>query len=86
MDSIRLHHSKPCSNHSIEHHRGHLTSWQMEDQHSQHSTQVKLNIIKMERLIWQLKAIGLSITTNHKNPILKYEGIGNQLMHVACVY
>jgi hypothetical protein len=33
-----------------------------------------------------LKAAGLSITTNHKNPILKYEGLGNQLMHAACVY
>jgi hypothetical protein len=28
----------------------------------------------------------LSITTNHKNPILKYEGLGNQLMHAASVY
>jgi hypothetical protein len=25
-------------------------------------------------------------TTNHKTPILKYEGLGNQLMHVANVY
>jgi hypothetical protein len=33
-----------------------------------------------------LMTAGLSITTNHKNPILKYEGLGNQLMHVACVY
>jgi hypothetical protein len=33
-----------------------------------------------------LKTAGLSITTNHKNPILKYEGLGNQLMHVASVY
>jgi hypothetical protein len=63
------HHSKPCSNHSIESHHGHLTSRRMEDQHS---TQVKLNIIKMERLV-RLKTAGLSITTNHKNPILKYE-------------
>jgi hypothetical protein len=63
-----------------------LTSQQMEDQHSQHSTQVKLNIIKMERLVWQLKIAGLSTTTNHKNPILKHEGLGNQLMHVASVY
>jgi hypothetical protein len=29
---------------------------------------------------------GLSNTTNHKNPILKYEILGNQLMHVASVY
>jgi hypothetical protein len=28
----------------------------------------------------------LSNTTNHKNPILKYESLGNQLMHAACVY
>jgi hypothetical protein len=58
----------------------------MEDQHSQHSTQVKLNIIKMERLVRWLKIVGLSNTTNHKNPILKYEGLGNQLMHVTYVY
>jgi hypothetical protein len=25
-------------------------------------------------------------TTNHKNPILKYESLDNQLMHAACVY
>jgi hypothetical protein len=58
----------------------------MEDQHSQHSTQAKLNIIKMERLVRQLKTTGLSNTTNHKNPILKYECLGNQLMHVASEY
>jgi hypothetical protein len=58
----------------------------MEDQHSQHSTQAKLNIIKMERLVRQLKTAGLSNTTNLKNSILKYEGLGNQLMHVASVY
>jgi hypothetical protein len=81
-----LHHSKPCSNHNMESHHGHLTSQWMEDQHSQHSTQVKLNIIKMERLVRQLKTAGLSITTNHKNPILKYENLGNQLMHAACAY
>jgi hypothetical protein len=28
----------------------------------------------------------LSNTTNHKNPILKYESLGNQLMHAAYVY
>jgi hypothetical protein len=33
-----------------------------------------------------LKTIGLSITPNHKKQILKYEGLGNQLMHAACVY
>jgi hypothetical protein len=37
-DSNRLHHSKPCSNHSIKPHYGHITSQGMEDQHSQHST------------------------------------------------
>jgi hypothetical protein len=86
MDSNHLHHSKPCSNHSIEPHHGHLTWWRMEDQHSQHSTQVKLNIIKVEILVRRLKTAGLSITTNHKTPILKYDSLGNQLMHVACVY
>jgi tRNA splicing ligase len=59
---------------------------QIEDQHTQHSTQVKLNIIKMERLVWQLKTAGLSITTNHKNPIQKHKCLGNQLMHAASVY
>jgi hypothetical protein len=58
----------------------------MEDQQSQYSTQAKLNIIKMKKLVWRLKTAGLSITTNHKNPILKYEGLGNQLTHMASVY
>jgi hypothetical protein len=86
MDSNRLHHSKHCWNQSIEPHHGHLTSRQMEDQHSQHTTQVKLNIIKMERLVRWLKTARLSTTTNHKIPILKHEGLGNQLMHAASVY
>jgi hypothetical protein len=33
-----------------------------------------------------LKTARLSNTTNHKNAILKYEGLDNQLMHVASVY
>jgi hypothetical protein len=69
-----------------ESHHGHLTSRQLEDQHSQHSTQVKLNIIKMERLVRRLKTAGLSTTANHKNPILKHKGLDNQLMHAASVY
>jgi hypothetical protein len=85
-DSNHLHHSKPFSNHSIVPHHGHLTSRRMKDQHFQHSTQVKLNIIKMERLVRWLKTAGLNITTNHKNPILKYKSLGNQLMHAAYVY
>jgi hypothetical protein len=32
------------------------------------------------------KTVGLSNTTNHKNPILKYESLGNQLMQAASVY
>jgi hypothetical protein len=40
----------------------------------------------MERLLQRLKTAGLSITTKHKNSILKYEGLGNQLMHAASVY
>jgi hypothetical protein len=40
----------------------------------------------MERLVRRLKTAGLSITTNHKNPILKYGGLGNQLVHAASVY
>jgi hypothetical protein len=80
------HHSKPFANHIIEPHHSHLTSRRMQDQQSQHSTQAKLNIIKMERLVRRHKNVGLSNTTNHKNPILKYEGLGNQLMHAASVY
>jgi hypothetical protein len=80
------HHSKPFANHIIEPHHNHLTSRRMQDQQSQHSTQAKLNIIKMERLVWRHKTAGLSNTTNHKNPILKSEGLGNQLMHAASVY
>jgi hypothetical protein len=30
--------------------------------------------------------VGLTITTNHKNQILKYESLGNQLMQAASVY
>jgi hypothetical protein len=33
-----------------------------------------------------LTTTGLSNTTNHKNPILKYESLGNELMHAASVY
>jgi hypothetical protein len=73
------------ANHSIESHHGHLTLRQMEDQHSQHSTQVKLNIIKMKRLVRWLKTVGISITTNHKKPIVKYDSLGNQLMQAASV-
>jgi hypothetical protein len=40
----------------------------------------------MERLVQWLKTAGLSNATNHKNPILKYEGLGNQFMHAASVY
>jgi hypothetical protein len=58
----------------------------MEDQHSQHSTQVKLNIIKIERLVRRLKTAQLNTTTNHKNPIVKHEGLGNQLMHAVSLY
>jgi hypothetical protein len=63
-----------------------LTSRHLEDQHSQHLTQVKLDIIKMERPVRRFKTAGLSNITNHKNPILKYERLGNQLMHVTSVY
>jgi hypothetical protein len=58
MESNRLHHSKPCSNHSIEPNHDHLTSRRMEDQHSQHSTQAKLDIIKMEDLYDDSKMYG----------------------------
>jgi hypothetical protein len=50
MNSNRLHHSNPCSNHSIEPHHGHLTSQRMEDQYYQHTTQAKAQIIKMDDL------------------------------------
>jgi hypothetical protein len=81
-----LSHHKSCSNHIIEPHHYNLTSRRMEDQHSQHSTQAELNIIKMEIVVQRLKTAGLSNTTNHKNPILKYEDLGNQLMLAASVY
>jgi hypothetical protein len=42
--------------------------------------------IKMKRLVRWLKTAGLSITNNHKNSILKYEDLCNQLMHAASVY
>jgi hypothetical protein len=84
-DSNRLHHYKSCSNHNIEPHHNHLTSRQIKDQHSQHSAQVKLNIIKMERLVRRLKTAGLSITTKHKNSTVKYERLGNQLTCSLCI-
>jgi hypothetical protein len=72
MDSNRLHHSNPCSNHSIEPHHSHLTSRRMEDQHPQHSTsQTKYH--KDGKTCTTLKTVGLSNITNHKNQILKYE-------------
>jgi hypothetical protein len=58
----------------------------MEDQHSQHSTQARTQHHKDGRLVRQLKTAGLSNTTNHKKRILKYESLGNQLMHVASEY
>jgi hypothetical protein len=61
----------------------HHDGWKV---NTQHSTQAKLNIIKMERLVQRLKTARLSNTTNHKNPILKYEGLDNQLMHAASEY
>jgi hypothetical protein len=33
-----------------------------------------------------LMTAGLSITTNYKNPILKHESLGNQLMHGPSIY
>jgi hypothetical protein len=39
-----------------------------------------------DRIHRWLKTVGLSNTTNHKNPILKYGDLGNQLMHTASVY
>jgi hypothetical protein len=40
----------------------------------------------MEKLVRRLKTAGLSNTTYHKNPLLNYEGLGNQLMHAASEY
>jgi hypothetical protein len=47
MESNRLHHSKPSSNHSIEPHQGQLTPRRMEDQ-TLNKPQAKFNIIKMK--------------------------------------
>jgi hypothetical protein len=58
----------------------------MEDQHSQHSIQVETQHHKHGRLVRRLQIEWLSNTTNHKNSILKYEGLDNQLMHAASVY
>jgi hypothetical protein len=33
-----------------------------------------------------LMTVGLINTTNHKNSIIMYESLGNQLMHATCVY
>jgi hypothetical protein len=57
----------------------------MEDQHFQHITS-QTQHHKDEKTCMTLMTAGLSITTNHKNPILKYESLDNQLMHAACVY
>jgi hypothetical protein len=70
MESNRLHHSKPYSNHNIKPHHGYLTSWWIEDQESEHSTQAKLNIIKMEDL-YDTHDWRLSKTTQTQIPILK---------------
>jgi hypothetical protein len=49
-----------------------------------HTNQTQLH--KDGKTFMTLMTTGLSNTTNHKNPILKYEGLGNQLMHAASVY
>jgi hypothetical protein len=41
---------------------------------------------KDEKTCMTLMTAELSNTINHKNPILKYEGLGNPLMHAASVY
>jgi hypothetical protein len=68
-DSNRLHHSIPCSNHSIEPHHGHLTSRRMEDQHSQHSTS-QTQHHKDEKTCTTLKTAWLSIS--NQNTRLRY--------------
>jgi hypothetical protein len=35
------------------------------------------------KTLWWLKTTRLCITTNHKNPILKHEGLGNVTPHVS---
>jgi hypothetical protein len=60
-DFNRLHHSNPCSNHSIEPHHGHLTSRRMEDQHSQYSTNPTQHL-KDGKTCTTLKTAWLSIT------------------------
>jgi hypothetical protein len=61
MDSNRLYHSKPYSNHSIEPHHGHLTSRRMEDQHSQYPTS-QTQHHKDGKTYTTLKTAWLSIT------------------------
>jgi hypothetical protein len=84
-DSNCLHHSKPCSNHSIKSHHSHLTSRWMEDQHYQHSTQVKLNIIKMERLVRRLNSMSNSTSkwsrvTCLALPLAAAQSLGSQVL------
>jgi hypothetical protein len=83
-DSNRLHHSKCCSNHSIEPHHGHLTSRRMEDQHSQHSTS-QTQHHKDGKTYMTLKTTGLSNTTNHKNPILNMRLWFNYYMRLVYI-
>jgi hypothetical protein len=58
----------------------------MEDYYSQHSTQAKAQHHRDGRFVRRLKTAWLATLPIHKNPILKYEGLGNQLMHAASKY
>jgi hypothetical protein len=57
----------------------------MEDQYSQHSTS-QTQHHKDGKTCTTFNIVGLSDTTNHKNPMLKYEGLGTVLVHAASVY
>jgi hypothetical protein len=66
----RLHHSNPCSNHSINPHQCHLTSREMDDRTLSQRHKPNSTSYNMERLVQQLMTAGLSNSTNHKpNPI-----------------
>jgi hypothetical protein len=62
----------------------HHDGWKTNTLNTQHKP--KLNIIKMEHLYKDSRLHGWAIQPIHKNQVLKYKGIGNQLMHATSVF
>jgi hypothetical protein len=61
----------------------HHDRWKTNTLHTQHKSN---STSQRWKDLYALITIGLSNTTNHKNPTLKHEGLGNQLMYAASVY